>query len=274
MIPLVRAEVLKYVTTRTSWGLTLGMFLTGAGFAALFGGLLIYGDILDGIKLVDVVPELTLARIVYTAGIQFGYLLALIIGILSIGQEFRHKTISGTFLATPKRERVIGAKVVALVVIAAVSGLAHVIGVLIGGGIILATADLPIYPDPAQLTKTLLLMLLVLALWSLMGLGIGVLIPNQVAALSIAIAFAWILEPLAGFFLTFADWGDPIARVLPSQATAATLDVFTGTDAQLTQTLGGAADPLAWWLAALVLLAYAAVMATLGLVRTRTRDIA
>ncbi len=274
MIPLVRAEVLKYVTTRTSWGLTLGMFLTGAGFAALFGGLIIYGDILDGIKLVDVVPELTLARIVYTAGIQFGYLLALIIGILSIGQEFRHKTISGTFLATPKRERVIGAKVVALVVIAAVSGLVHVIGMLIGGGIILATADLPVYPDPGQLTKTLLLVLLVLALWSLIGLGIGVLIPNQVAALSIAIAFAWILEPLVGFFLTFADWGDALARYFPSQATAATLDVFTGTDAQLTQALGGAADPLAWWTAALVLLAYAAAMATLGLVRTRTRDIA
>lgn len=273
MIPLVRAEVLKYVSTRTSWGLTLGMFLTGAGFAALFGGFLIYGSIIPGVSIKDTVPELTLARIVYTAGIQFGYLLALIIGILSIGQEFRHKTVSGTFLATAKRERVIGAKVLALVVIAAVSGLVHVVGALVGGGIILATADLPIYPDPAQLSKTLLLILLVLALWSLMGLGIGVLIPNQVAALSVAIAFAWILEPLAGLFLRLADWGDAIARYLPSQATASTLDVFTGTDAELTQALGGAADPLTWWAAALVLLAYAAVMATLGLVRTRSRDI-
>lgn len=274
MIPLIRSELLKYTSTRTAWGLTLGMFITGLGFAALFGALLVHGDILEGIKLADAVDPIVLARIVYTSAIQFGYLLALVIGVLCIGQEYRHKTVSGTFLATPRRSRVIGAKVLALVLIAAVSGVVHVLGSVIGGGLILGFADLPVFPEGGQLIKTLALMCLVLALWTLIGLGIGVLIPNQVTALILAIAVAWIVEPLAGFGLTFVDWGETVLRFLPSQVTASMLDVFTGTDPVLRSALGGANEPLTWWVAALVLLAYAGVMAFIGLLLTRSRDIA
>jgi len=274
MINLVRSEVLKYVSTRTAWGLTLGMFLTGIGFSALFGALFVYGNILEGVELADVAPPLLLARVVYTAAIQFGYLLALVIGVLCIGQEYRHSTVTGTFLATPKRSRVIGAKVVALALIAAVSGAVHVLGALIGGGVILSSAGLAIYPDAVELTKTLLLMLLVLALWTLIGLGVGVLIPNQVAALCLAIAVAWIVEPLAGFGLTFVSWGQDLARYFPSQVTAATLDVFTGANDAVRGALGGPAEPLGWITGAVVLLAYAAVMALIGLLLTRSRDIA
>ncbi|MGB3764277.1 MAG: ABC transporter permease subunit [Ornithinimicrobium sp.] len=274
MIHLVRSEVLKYVSTRTAWGLTLGMFVTGLGFSALFGALFVYGNILDGVELSEVAPPLLFARIVYTSAIQFGYLLALVIGVLCIGQEYRHHTVTGTFLATPRRSRVIGAKVIALCLIAVVSGAVHVLGSLIGGGILMASAGLPVYPDAGELTKTLLLMLLVLALWTLIGLGVGVLIPNQVAALCLAIAVAWIVEPLAGFGLTFVSWGQDLSRFFPSQVTAATLDVFTGANDSLRTALGGPADPLGWGAGALVLLGYAAVMALIGLVLTRSRDIA
>lgn len=273
MITAIRSELLKYTSTRTSWGLTAGMFVTGIGFSALFGALFVYGNILEGVELADVTSPLLLARIIYTSAIQFGYLLALVIGVLSIGQEYRHHTVTGTFLATPQRTKVIAAKVVALCIIAAVSGVVHVVGALIGGGLILGTAGLPVYPDAAELTRTLLLMLLVLALWTLIGLGVGVLIPNQVAALCLAIAVAWIVEPLAGFGLTFVSWGETLSRYFPSQVTAATLDVFTGTDEALRSALGGPAEPLGWAVAALVLLAYAAVMAGIGLVLTRSRDI-
>ncbi|MGB3256453.1 MAG: ABC transporter permease [Ornithinimicrobium sp.] len=274
MIHLVRSEVLKYVSTRTAWGLTLGMFVTGLGFSALFGALFVYGNILDGVELSEVAPPLLFARIVYTSAIQFGYLLALVIGVLCIGQEYRHHTVTGTFLATPRRSRVIGAKVIALCLIAVVSGAVHVLGSLIGGGILMASAGLPVYPDAGELTKTLLLMLLVLALWTLIGLGVGVLIPNQVAALCLAIAVAWIVEPLAGFGLTFVSWGQDLSRFFPSQVTAATLDVFTGANDSLRTALGGPTDPLGWGAGALVLLAYAAVMALIGLMLTRSRDIA
>ncbi len=275
MTALVRTELRKYLTTRLAWGMALAMFALGAIFSGLFGAFLVYGSIVpDGPPTSEVVPPLVLARLVYTAGIQVGYLLALVIGVLSIGQEFRHKTISGTFLATPRRGRVVAAKVVALVVIASTNALAHILGCLVGGGVLLAINDLPLFPEPVELGRTLLLILLVLALWSLIGLGIGVLIPNQVAALIIAVAAAWIVEPLLGFGLTLVDGGDALARFFPSQATSATLDLFTGIEPGLASALGAADDPLRWWVAALVLFAYAAVMTVIGWVLTRSRDIA
>lgn len=276
MLSLVRAELLKYRTTRMVWGMALSMFLAGAAFAALIGALMLYG----GLQLPDaelavkeVVPELTLARIIYTAGIQLGYLLALVVGVLSIGQEFRHKTATSTFLASPRRWRVVIAKVVALVVIAVGNGVLHLVGGVIGGGIFLALNDLPLFPEPTQLLRTLALALLVLAVWSLIGIGFGVLIPNQIAALFVAVAVVWIVEPLLGFGLTFLDGGDAIARFFPSQATVATLDLYTGLDESIAQAMGGAADPLTWWMGALVLLAYAAVMTAIGLWLTQRRDI-
>jgi len=154
------------------------------------------------------------------------------------------------------------------------SGLFHVIGSLIGGGVLLGLNDLAVLPDAAQLGRTLLLALLVLALWALMGLGIGVLITNQVAALFVAVAVAWIVEPLLGWGLTFLDGGDAFARFFPSQATTATLDVFTGADEQVTRSMGGSGEQLPWWGAALTLVAYAGVMTVIGVWLTRRRDIA
>jgi ABC-2 type transport system permease protein len=275
MTALVRTELRKYLTTRLAWGMALAMFGLGAVFSALFGAFLVYGSLVPGgPPTSEVVPPLVLARLVYTAGIQVGYLLALVIGVLSIGQEFRHKTISGTFLATPRRGAVVAAKVVALVLIASGNAVAHVLGCLLGGGVLLAVNDLPLFPEPAELGRTLVLVLLVLALWSLIGLGIGVLIPNQIAALIIAVAAAWIVEPLLGFGLTLVDGGDAVARFFPSQATSATLDLFTGIEPGLASALGGAEDPLRWWAAALVLLSYATAMTVVGWLLTRSRDIA
>lgn len=278
MVALIRAELRKYLSTRMVWGMGLAMFLTGAGFAALFGAFMIYGEIGGPggatIEPTAVLPELTLARIIYTAGISLGYLLALCIGILSIGQEFRHKTATSTFLAAPRRHRVIGAKSAALVLIAAGNGVAHVLGALLGGGILLAINGLAVFPEPVDLLRTLALVLLVLGLWALMGLGVGVLIPNQVAALFIAVAVAWIVEPLLGFALTFVSWGEGMARFFPSQATTATLDLSSGMDAATSEMMGMAGDPLTWWAGALVLVGYAVVLAGVGLVLTRRRDIA
>lgn len=276
MIALVRSELLKYRSTRLFWGMLIGMFLTGAVFAAINAAFTIYGEMPIGgetVELRSMVPDATLVRQTYTGGIQLGYLLALVIGVLSIGQEFRHKTASGTFLAAPRRSRVVAAKVISLIIIGAVNGVAHLLGAVLGGGALLAANGVPLFPDPPGLVRTLALALLVLGLWALIGLGIGVLIPNQIAALLVAIAVAWIVEPLLGFGLTFLDGGEAVARFFPSQATTATLDTFGGMDPAAAEQMGSSGNQLAWWAGALVLLTYAAVMTAIGTWLTRRRDI-
>ena len=69
------------------------------------------------------------------------------------------------------------------------------------------------FPSTAIL-RTLALSLLVLGLWALIGLGLGILIPNQVAALMIGVGVAWIVEPLAGA-------GDQGVRLRPRARRAA-----------------------------------------------------
>lgn len=279
MSALVRSELRKYFSTRMWWGMALAMFLVGGIFAAFTGAFTLYGELPAGpgdsmIKMGDVLPELTTARIIYSGGINFAYMLALVIGVLSMGQEFRHKTVSGTFLAGPRRHRVVIAKVVALVAIITVNAAAFFAGSLVGGGILLTTGDAAIFPQPADLLQTFALMLLILIVWCLIGLGLGVLLTNQVAALFIGIAFTLIVEPLVAFGLTFLDGGDAIAKFFPSQAATATLSLFSGIDPALAEMMGASGEQLTWWGGALTLLGYALVMTLIGLVLTRRRDIA
>ena len=87
------------------------------------------------------------------------------------------------------------------------------------------------------------------------------------AALLIAVGVAWIVEPLAGFGLSFWEFGrDNIVPYLPSAATSAMVNgVSQGGD--------NAVQPLAWWGGALILAAYAAVLAGFGSWRTIRSDI-
>ncbi len=277
MSGLLRSEVRKYFSTRMWWAMALAMFLVGAVFAAFTGGFMVYGKMPVGDSMINVaesMQDLTLARMIYTAGIQFGSMLALVIGVLSMGQEFRHKTISNTFLAGPRRHQVVLAKVGALVLILVVNALAHLAGGLVGGGILLGMGGYPLFPDVVALLETFALVLLILVVWGLIGLGLGVLIPNQVAALFLGIAITLIVEPLVAYALTFFEGWDVLAKFFPSQASTATLSLYRGMDSGLAEAMGAGGAQLPWWGGALTLLAYAAVMTLIGLLLTRRRDIA
>ena len=79
---------------------------------------------------------------------------------------------------------------------------------------------------------------------------------------------AWIVEPVLGLVLALTDWGKSISPYLPSRATAPMLDTTSGGFD------GQPVEQLSWWAGALVLTAYAAVMAGLGTWRTVRADIA
>lgn len=268
MTAAIRAELRKFFTTRMWWGMAIAIFVAGVVFAVAFGFLYTIEpdpNTPPGQGPPTGTPE-QIASSVYTAGLGVGYLLTLTIGVMQIGSEYRHKTITSTFLAIPKRARVMAAKVVALLVIGAMYGIISLLGAVVAGAITLNARGHEPFPGP-EVYRSLALSLLVLGLWALIGLGAGILIPNQVAALLISIGVAWIVEPLAGFALSFWDWGrDHIVPYLPSQATNAIVSgVSQGGD--------NAAKPLAWWAGALVLAAYAAVLAGLGSWRTVRSDI-
>ncbi|GAB3069787.1 ABC transporter permease [Phycicoccus sp. Root101] len=267
MTAAVRAEFRKFFTTRLWWGMAIAILVAGAGLAVLFGFLLTQAPDPTGSN--DGAPTGTpeqIANSVYTSGLQVGYLLLLVIGVMQIGSEYRHKTITSTLLSVPKRVRVMGAKVIALLGIGAIYGLISLVASVVAGAIVLNARGFEAFPS-SGVFRTLALSLLVLGLWALIGLGAGILIPNQVAALLISVGVAWIVEPIAGVLLGLWDWGrEHIVEYLP---TAASQAIING----VTQGGPNAAPRLEWWAAALVLAAYAAVLAGLGSLRTIRSDI-
>jgi ABC-2 type transport system permease protein len=264
VIAAIRSEFRKFFTTRMWWGMAIAILVAGGAFAALFTFVVNQGTTGGPGSQAIIGDDTQVANTVYTSGISVGYLLLLTIGVMSIGSEYRHKTISATFLATPKRTRAMLAKVVSLIGIGAVYGLISLIGSVAVGAVGLTLIDRPLFPSSA-VVRSLALSLLVLGLWALIGLGIGILIPNQVAALLIGIGVAWIVEPLLGLALGAWEFGrEHIVEFMPSQATNAVVNgISQNPDAVR----------LEWWGGALVLAAYAVALAGFGIWRTTRADI-
>ncbi|MDN5789428.1 MAG: ABC transporter permease subunit [Micrococcales bacterium] len=260
MIPAIRSEFRKFFSTRLWWGLLIPVILGSGVFAWLSAFFFAGTEVGPGVTLPGLDdPEMVSST--YSAGLQISQVLLLAVGVLMIGTEYRHKTITSTFLAIPKRAKVMAAKVISLLALGAFYG---VVGTLTSFGVgaaIIASKGYDILPDGAL--RTLVMSLLVLGLWALIGLGIGILIPSQVAALFVAVGFAWIVEPLLNLLFANQDWGKSIAPYFPSSATEGMVGAVSSPGT----------TTLVWWAAALVLLAYAAVMTGLGTWRTLRSDI-
>ncbi|MGO2665465.1 hypothetical protein [Mycetocola reblochoni] len=125
---------------------------------------------------------------------------ATLLGALTITAEFRRGSITGAVLAQPIRWRLILAKMTALV--CAVTGAAIVLAVLRVStlGVGLAVQAEPLLIELPDLAFRWALGILSLVLYSLLGLGIGLLIRNQIATISVifaGIAIESIIRPLA-----------------------------------------------------------------------------
>ena len=261
MTAVIRSEFRKFFTTRLWWGMLIPV-IVGSGLFTWLSAAFFAGTPVGPTVTMPGLDDPKMVSSVYSAGLQISQVLLLAVGVLTIGTEYRHKTITGTFLGTPRRAKVMGAKVISLLVYGALYGLAGTLTSFAVGAAIISSKGFPILPEGAA--RTLLMCLLVLGLWALIGLGIGILIPNQIAALFVAIGAAWIVEPLLGLLFANQDWGKALAPYFPSSASQGMVGAVTQP---------GAPEQLVWWAAGLVLLGYAALMAGLGTWRTLRADI-
>lgn len=260
----VRAEFAKLLTTRMWWVIALVLFgyvgMLAGGLSALFAGIQ-SGAISPsaagggGAAAIGSIPPL-----IYSFASSVGYVFPVLLGALATTGEFRHQTLTPTFLATPRRAGVLGAKTVTLFVAGAAFGvIALLASVGIGALVIGAFGVDPLLGDSNTWTlvgRTILAM----ALWATVGVGLGALVPSQVASIVIVLAFTQFVEPLLRLASSFIDWTAEIAKFLPGAASDALVgaSIFTQTNP-----LAPAAAALNWWQGGLVLLAYAAA-ATIG----------
>jgi hypothetical protein len=165
---------------------------------------------------------------------------------------------------------VLAAKLVVGLLVGALFG---VIGLLASMGIgapILSATGVDPQLDSSETWALAARILLAMAIWAALGVGLGVLVPNQVAVIVIVLAFTQFVEPILRFGTSIWEWTAEIGRFLPGAAS----DALVG--ASFFTSLGSASSgvaPLEWWQGGLVLAAITAIIVLAGALTTWRRDV-
>jgi ABC-2 type transport system permease protein len=261
---VLRAELRKITTTRLWWILLVAVFVLGGAYAALPATTALLAG-----QAGDVAPPFNdpgVVRSVYNGGNPGSRILALVLGITAVGTEYRHHTFGSSYLATPRRARLLLGKAVTLLVFGLLYGLVSVAaGVLVAVGFVTSQNGTFFLDDPVT-WRFLALGVLAIGLWAIFGMGIGLLIRQLLVALLVGIAFVALIEPGCALIL-YLSGSDLALNLTPSGATNALLGITSST-------LFAGSAPYAWWQAALVLATWCLLPAVVGVLTAVRRDVA
>lgn len=270
MITALRTELRKILTTRAWWVNALCAFGYMTLMAVILAASFVFGNrqaesSMPGSETI-VLDSTQLATSVYTLGVSLGYIFPAILGVLVVTTEFRHHTITPTLLAEPRRSLVLGAKLLAVLPFGLMVAVASVLGSVLGGAAALAVLGEPTMLGASSVQGAILRSMLALLLWSLVGVGFGTVLTNQIAAIVVLLAFTQFVEPLVRLLLAQFDATEAVSKFLPGAAGEA----IAGTSLYSSS---GLASLLSVWQGTLVLVAYAVVLTLIGRFTTFRRDI-
>lgn len=254
MIGLLRAELRKLATVRSTWAITaIGLLLVLGGaaptafgtFAPFTGSAAQTADVFSGVGGASVIP--------------------LIVSLLAITTEFRHGTIGRTLQLTPSRTRVIAVKGAAAVVFSVVFATLGVLLSLAIGLIGAAQAGVGLTFGGA-VVEVLWQAYVALGLTALLGVAFGALVRSQALALAVALIWIFIGETLVGL------WRPEVGRYLPFSALNA---LFVPADQAEAAAQGGFAglEALPPLVALGTFLAWVVVLSASAIAAMRYRDV-
>lgn len=269
------SEFAKVLSLRSWWllGLVLVVYIavTAGGLAFFLSDV---GAQLGGAGAPALDPVVS-ATLVYSSVTAVGLVIPLLFGALLATTEYRHRTLTPTVLAQPRRGVVLAAKAVVALVMGALYGVIGLIGsVGVGAPVLEALGESSALDEP-EVIGLVLRTLLATALWSLLGLGLGALLTSQIAAIVVVLAFTQFVEPILRILAGAWETTAAIGRFLPGAAT----DALVG--AGILSSLGSidptvpqaATDALLWWQGGLVLAGLAAVLLVAAALTTLRRDV-
>lgn len=250
VIRLVRTDLLKQRTVR--------LFAGAVAAAPVIGGLVVLAVFgAAGKQGNDPLSPESLVQVV-GAPSSVITIAALLLGVLGMAGEYRHQTITTTYLATPRRRDVVVSKLGAH----ALTGVAMAVGCIAGTLAVaipwLQGADVPV-EFPSEMARVVAGLVVSSALHAALGVAIGALIRNQTAAVAAVLVWFLAVEGLLSDLLRFGD----VVHWFPGAVAAALVrpeaQVVTGS------------LPLA--AAAAVFTAYVAIAATAGIALQTRKDI-
>jgi ABC-2 type transport system permease protein len=252
MTRLLRSEWRKVTSVKLGWGMLLGaMALAALGVVAQIASNGVRGGV--QLPLSAAATQKSIA-----ASASSAYLFSIVVGIILITTEFRHFTSRPTFLIEPRRGLVIVAKMLVAALVGIIYGVvcaAMTAAIMVPW---LGAKGVTILWIDGGVLQSLLSAIAVIAIFAVVGIGLGVLVRNQIAAVIGALAYLFVLEPLIQIIPVVKD----VYPYLPGAAAAA----ITGSGRAGSSLL----DP---WAGAVVLLGWGLLFAVSGWILTIRRDI-
>ena len=243
---LVKAELLKLRTTRTLYATIAGVVVIVAlGVSAAIATAGTSGN--AGLHTTEGL------RSVFGGAVNAGFLM-LVLGIITTAGEYRHNTITAALLITPQRRQLIVAKTIAIAIVGA--------GIAVIATAVSLTVSLPwlaakgVHPTllSSDVAGVLIGSAAVMVLFGLIGIGLGAIVRNQIAAVVGSLVWLLVAENLlVSLFPTIGKW----------LSFGASASLIGSADAGLLP--AGAA--------ALLLVGYAAAFIATGIRLTATRDV-
>ncbi|MFI8568958.1 ABC transporter permease [Rhodococcus sp. NPDC078407] len=255
MNALLTSEIRKVTTLKFWWALALAPIVVGV-FASVITSVIAnqLGEFEEDLDISGGVASIGL----YVAA-GAAILFAGIFGAVNAGTEFRHKTLTTSFLTARGRDGVIAAKLI----VTALFGLGYGLVVLLASLICLLIFNSRTVLLDGPFIGVVAACLLAVVLWSMIGAGLGLLLRSPTWSAIVLVAWLPFGEGLISLILFGVGLG-PVATVLPSNLTLPTMAA--------TQ-LDDAGDLATWPWAPLGLAVWAAILVGGGWFLARTRDV-
>jgi ABC-2 type transport system permease protein len=260
----VRAELRRITTTKLWWVVLISIFVLSAGYSALPAVVALLQSKAGVVSSPFTDPGII--RSIYNGGNVLSRILAMVVGIVAIGSEYRYGTLAWNFLATPRRIRMLLGKAAALLIFGVIFGITSVAAGMLVAIPFVTTNNGSYFIDQPDTWRSLILGVCSISLWTMIGMGLGILIKNMLIALAVGIVLGFLVEPIVSVVFFLKRW-DQLLNMMPSGATNAMLEITS-------PVLFAARHPSPWWLAAMILAGWCLLPALAGLASAARRDVA
>lgn len=207
MINTLRAEFIKLRTILAHWVLAIIAFAFPIVVVALVA---LFGNWDFGIASSDISGLIVGLTVV--SAMLLGSMSA-----ISLTSDYGHNTIRPTYAATPNRLRVIGSKVIVNSVVVAVITTVAVFVAWFVGSVILSARDLSISLGDDGVVPSLISVIVLSVSVTLFAMGLGLIIRNSPATVTILLLWPLLIEALIGLVLSLIGWDDA-NKWMPYQA--------------------------------------------------------
>lgn len=195
--------------------------------------------------------------------VGFAVLISSVLGVIGVTGEYRHLTVTPTFLSVPRRGTVITAKLVTYLVTGLLLGVLTVVLALAVATPWLKGRGIDVDLGASSTMRIIIGGIIASGIWGVIGIGVGALLRNQVAAVVGIVLYRFLIEGILSAI-------PKVKSAYPYLPGGATNSLLTTADPNVNDSTLHLLSP---WAGGLLLLAYGLVFAIVGTMLTVRRDV-